>query len=189
MMNNIRTILAIAAILTAAEAFGQTQPAQPKRFVFDQKTMTEAGLSAEQIKAIEENRSQFRKVRTVYEAEIAKYNALETTRLDSLFSSEQKQKIEQSRQGVAEENKANPAVRKYFVLDPKTMDQLGLPADLQKKVLAIRLEMNARRRTLTDTQSKVTAKAVQEQEDVLTAEQKKKVEELKAAIAEYNKNL
>jgi len=189
MMKKIITMMAIVASLMGSDAFAQTPPAQPKRFVFDQKTMLEVGLSAEQIKAIEDNRTAFRKVRAVYEAEIAKYNTLETARLDSLFTTEQKQKIEQSKQAIAEENKANPSMRKNFVLDPKTMDQLGLPADLQKKVLAVRQEYNAKRRTINETQSKVTAKAVQEQDDVLTEEQKKKVEALKTAVAEYNKTL
>lgn len=172
-------------------AIGQDQALKRKPgFSLNAKAMTDLGVTEEQKNKIETLKNQYRVLRGKYELSSRQLDSLVIRRQDSVLTASQKQKITGLRDAIDAEKKPTPGYRKTLIpFDPKVIEELAITSEQQQKFKSIQRDFNNERRSSGEKFNKVTANAVQEQENVLTEAQKKKVAEIKAEIADYNKNI
>ena len=180
-MKKIISIAAVFILLFNTIVCAQNPQPKKKYFSLDPKTMTELGLTDAQKKNIEDLRNVYRADRSKNEAEIKTLENLLFTRLDSMSTADQKQKM------VAA--KAAYPANKPLVLSSAMVKELALTPEQDQKFKMIYREYSIAKSKLGKAMNERTASAIAEQENVLTAPQKQKMAEMKTAIDEYNKSI
>jgi hypothetical protein len=187
-----KLMIATAALLFLSTMLVRAQEAPKKRkpgFSLDAATMTELGVTPEQQQKIEASKQTFRIAAKKWQDDGAAIVSNTQKRVDSVLTAEQKQKATAMQELVKTQNKENPAQKKTFAYDQKTIEELGLSADQQQKLKTILAQDHVARWQHSQKWNKQVTEAVKEQEDVLTEVQKKKVAEIKESIAAYNKTI
>lgn len=190
-MKKLITITTACLSLFVASLYAQDATKKRKpNFSLDAKTMSDLGVTEEQKQKMAELK------KTMFDGEIKKLQVernevVKNTEMqqDSLLSADQKQKVVALKETIKAQNKENPSLRKVFVFDKKTMDEIGIAADVQKKLTVLVSKDQVKNWTIGQEQNKVFKAFFEAQENVLTAEQKKKVEAMRTEIAEYNKGI
>ncbi|MCD0490327.1 hypothetical protein LPB86_18970 [Pedobacter sp. MC2016-14] len=179
-MNRILTIT--AAFMLVFTLVGHAQdPAKKKKpgFGFNSGTMTELNFTQEQrdkIKAIQVESSQ--KVKKIQEDGKVAAAAFDKS-VDSLLTAPQRVKLAELK----------TAQGKAFNLNKKACEDLGVSPEVEPKLLALAKENHVFRWKGSQAWAKINKEVIEAQLAVLTEEQKKKVDEMKKAIDDYNKSI
>jgi len=184
-------ITATALLLFCCAALQAQETAKKKKpgFTLNEQTMAELGITPEQKQKIEANRAVYREEVKKVQIEGAELDSYCQKRIDSVLTEPQKQKVAAIKEAITVNNKENAAAKKTFVYDQKTMDDLGLSVEQQKKMTALKGLEQVSKWKHAQKLNKVMTETFARENEILTDTQKQKVIDMKAAIAEYNKGV
>lgn len=186
-----KLLFTTALIVLLSTALSAQDVAKKKKpgFILNEQTMAELGVTPEQKKKIEDNRIVYKEELKKVLQEGAELDALCKMRIDSVLTETQKQKVTAMQSAIAAQNKENAAAKKKLVYDQKTMDELGLTPEQQKKLTTLKGNEQVAKWKHAQKLNKVMAEAFARENEILTEGQKQKAADMKTSIAEYNKGI
>jgi len=189
-MKKLFTVTIVLLVLFTAFTYAQDVAKKKKPgFTLNEQTMAELSITPEQKVKIEENRNTYRTGIKKIQMDGVELDNYCQRRIDSVLTDLQKQKVTAMKSTIATQNKETTAAKKAFVYDQKTMDEIALSPEQQKKITALKGAEQVSKWKHAQKMNQVMTETFARENAILTEAQQKKVVEIKASIAEYNKDI